>query len=142
MLRIRTINSAAIAYFFLASLLGAYGTYFVCNTDLLSHESSDHSHDESHRHYSASNDQPANAHDHSDSSNEDCCNDLTSSFFNDAKLLTKQIKVDLSSSVIPTLSQSTFDNPFALRNDVNFTFYIDPPPKSVPYSILFQSFLI
>jgi len=141
MLRIRTINRAAIAFFFLASLLGAYGTYFACNTDLLSHESSDHSHDESHQH-SASNDQPASAHDHSDSTNEDCCNDLTSSFFNDAKLLVKQFKIDVASSFVATLSQSTFDNPFALRNDVNITFYIDPPPKSVPFSILFQSFLI
>lgn len=141
MLRIRTINSAAIAYFFLASLLGVYGTYFVCNTDLHSFETSDHAHDESHQH-SHLNNQHDSTHDHSDSSDEDCCNDLTSSFFNDAKLLVKQVKIDLASIFAATLSQSTFDNPVAFRNDVNFAFYIDPPPKSVPYSILFQSFLI
>ena len=110
MVRLRTLHIATIAIFLMASYTIVYGTYFVCNTDLLSQSTSNHSHDEDH--HADSSHQSKNTDDHSDTPSQDCCNELSLTFFNDAKLLVKQFKVDLTAVVIPVFTPTIFDYNF------------------------------
>lgn len=127
----------AIAIFFLASIIGVYGTFFICNTVFLNEEVG-HSHDADHHEYS---DKGTHSHD-SNSSEGDCCNDLTNSFFNGAKLLANQLHVEFPSIGEVIIVQPVTFNLVGFENFENPSHFIDPPPKAVHRRILYQSFII
>ncbi|WP_339869731.1 hypothetical protein [uncultured Algoriphagus sp.] len=127
----------AIAVFFLASITGVYGTFFICNT-VLSNEEASHSHDVNHHVEVAEGTHSHN----SDSSTDDCCDDLTYSFLNGAKVLANQLHVEF-----PSIGEIIIVQPvtFKLVGFENFgspSHVIDPPPKAVHRRILYQSFII
>ncbi|PZX51570.1 hypothetical protein LV84_03727 [Algoriphagus ratkowskyi] len=131
------MNVMAIAIFFLASITGVYGTFFICNT-VLSSEEVGHSHDANHHVEVAEGTHSHN----SDSSTDDCCDDLTLSFLNGAKVLANQLHVEF-----PSIGEIIILQPvtFKLVGFENFgspSHVIDPPPKAVHRRILYQSFII
>lgn len=134
------MSVVVIATFFLASFTVVYGTYFICNTDLTENIIASHSHDDDH--HSEATDHDKHSHEHSEPSDDECCNDLTFAFFNDAKLLAKQLQVGLSSIGEAIIAPLVTSNLINFENFGSQSHFIDPPPKTVHRRILYQSFTI
>jgi len=138
MIIIRTLNVVAVASFLLLSFAAAYGTYFYCASDVFQQTTSHHGDD----HHSSHSESGSHSHENEESSNEECCGDLTDSFFKEAKTLAKpsQVKFSITSSPLP--GSKLTSEVAVILNSINFTNYIDPPPRSVQLHIINQSFRI
>ncbi len=130
-----------ISIIMLASFSVMYGNYFYCNFNLsheevevLEHDHSEHNH---------SHDTQTHDHQTEDSSDDDCCTDIIDSFFDEAKLIAKQLR-------IPDLAKFTIANNFWIASSDNYVInstgelfrYVEPPPPKDHIFIFIQSFII
>lgn len=141
MLQVRKMNSVAIAILFLASLTVVYGAYFVCNSDLIEHILSSHSHDDNH--HADSPDHNSHSHDHSGSEDEECCDDFTGKVIYDAKILVKELQVTFSNVQRYQVEHYSIQILNSYRQLATLLYEIDrPPPRQGSILILLQVFLI